>query len=118
MFGKVRHHFRRQVALGNGVAKKVQSAYDHGAKIVAGVDKLVGYGRELYDVASPFISQFAGQKGQAIMDRGAQQAFGGYDKFKGQVREKHDDVMDRIRAGGVMMDKMREVEAPTQMYSY
>ena len=118
MFGKVKQHFKRAVAVGRGVAHKVHSAYQHGAKIAAGVDQLVRYGKELYGAAAPLLGDFIGSKGQAIMDRGAQAAFGGYDQARGKVMEGHEGVMDKVRGGGVILDRLRRVEAPTQMYNY
>ena len=104
MFGKVRHHFRNAVAMGKGIATKVVGAYQHGAKIAGHVDRAVRYGKELYAAASPLLGELIGQRGQALMDKGAQQAFGGYDKGRGHVMEASEKVLDKIRGGGVMLD--------------
>ena len=118
MFGKVRHHYRNAIAMGKGVAHRLHGAYHQGLKIAGHVDRAVKYGKELYAAASPLLSDLIGQRGQAIADRGAAQAFGAYDKGRGQVMEASEKVLDKIRGGGVLLDKLRQVQAPTGMYNY
>ena len=118
MFGKVRHNLRTAVAMGKGVARKVVGAYHQGAKIAKGIDSAVRYGKELYGAASPLLGELIGQRGKQIADRGAQHAFGKYDEGRGHVMEASEKVLDKIRGGGVMLDRLRQVEAPTGMYNY
>ena len=76
MFGRVKHHWKKAVGIGNTIAHRVSSAYGHGQKVAAGLSSAYKFAKDAYAVASPFLGQIIGERGQAIADRGAQQACG------------------------------------------
>ena len=118
MFGRVKHHWKKAVGIGNTIAHRVTQAYGHGQKVAAGLSSAYRFAKDAYAVASPFLGQIVGQRGQAIADRGAQQAFGLGDRAQPAVFQGHEQVMDKIRAGGHMLDQIRKVPPPTGAYAY
>ena len=118
MFGRVKHHFKKAVGIGNTIAHKVTQAYGHGQKVAAGLSDAYRFAKQAYGAISPFIGQLAGERGQAIAARGAQQAFGLGDRAQQMVFQGHEQVMDKVRAGGHMLDQLRKVPPPTGAYAY
>ena len=118
MFGRVKHHFKKLAHAGNAVAHRVSHAYGAGKQIASQLSSAYKFAKDAYAVASPFLGQLVGQRGQAIADRGAQQAFGLGDRAQQAVFSGHEQVMDKVRAGGHMLDQLRKVPPPTGAYAY
>ena len=118
MFGRVKHHFKKMAGIGNTIAHRVTQAYGHGQKVAAQVSDAYRFAKQAYGVVSPFLGQIIGERGQAIADRGAQQAFGLGDRAQHMAFQGHEHVMDKVRAGGHMLDQLRKVHPPTGAYAY
>ena len=118
MFGRVKHHFKKAMGVGNTIAHRVTSAWGAGQKVAAGLSDAYRFAKQAYGAASPFLGQLIGQRGQALADRGAQQAFGMGDRAQQMVFQGHEHVMDKVRAGGHILDQIRKVHPPTGAYAY
>ena len=118
MFGRVKHHFKKAMGVGNTIAHRVTSAWGAGQKVAAGLSDAYRFAKQAYGAASPFLGQLIGQRGQALADRGAQQAFALGDRAQQVAFQGHEHVMDKVRAGGHILDQIRKVHPPTGAYAY
>ena len=111
MFGNIKNHYRKVSAFGSKVAHKVTQAYGHGVKLAQTVSHGVDYARKIYDTASPFLHELFGNRAKKI-DNVAHRGFGAYDDMQGQAMNLHEGVLSKIKTGGELLNKRRQVEPP------
>ena len=116
MFGKVKHHFARGMALGRGIVHKANTIYKRGAQFASQLDQAVQIGKHGLGIIAPKLNNFMGD----YLDQGAlsgvMHGIGAYDKARGEFMATHDTVMDKIRQGGEMLQDLRNLQPQARPY--
>ena len=106
MFGPVKKkHFKRAVALGKGAMHQIHTLYHHGKAYASYIDNMMRIGRQGLSILAPHMS---GQYGNALM-QGAMGAVGAYDSARSHVMSTHDDVLEKIRESGRVLEQLRNI---------
>ena len=96
MFGPVKKHFKRAVALGKGAMHEIHTLYNRGRAYANDIDNMMRIGRQGLSILAPHMS---GQYGNALM-QGAMGVVGAYDSARSQVMSTHDDVLEKSDSPG------------------
>ena len=114
MFGKVKHHFARGMALGRGVVHRANALYKRGVQFASDLDKAVSIGRHGIGIIAPKLGNFMGDYLAQGTLSGVMHGIGAYDEFMAT----HDTVMDKIRQGGPEEPSARGASVLTQRAAF
>ena len=110
MFGKVKHHFARGMALGRGIVHRANALYKRGMQFASDLDRAVQIGRHGIGVIAPKLGNFMGDYLAQGTLSGVMHGIGAYDKARGEFMATHDTVMDKIRQGGEMLQDLQNLQ--------
>ena len=116
MFGKVKHHFARGMALGRGVVHRANSLYKRGMQFASQLDQAVHIGKQGLGIIAPKLNNFMGDYLAQGALSGVMHGIGAYDKARGEFMSGHDQVMDKIRQGGEMLQDLRNLQPAARPY--
>ena len=116
MFGRVKHHYARAMALGKGVVHHANSLHKRGMQFASDLDRAVHIGKQGLGIIAPKLTNFMGDYlAQGAMS-GVMHGIGAYDKARGEFMSTHDTVMDKIRQGGEMLQDIRNLQPQARPY--
>ena len=113
MFGKVKHHFNRAVAFGKGAVHYGVQAYHKGVQYASHVDNALKIARQGLHILKPLANEIP--YGNTAM----QGAFGGINQIQAlqdRIKLGHDGVMARIRKGGEVLQRLRDIDPQANSY--
>ena len=116
MFGKVKHHFARGMALGRGVVHKANSLYKRGMQFASDLDRAVHIGKQGLGIIAPKLGNFMGDYLAQGALSGVMHGIGAYDKARGHFMAGHDQVLDKIRQGGEMLQDLQNLQPAARPY--
>ena len=116
MFGKVKHHFARGMAFGRGVVHRANYLYKRGMRFASDLDKAVSIGKQGLGIIAPKLNNFMGDYLAQGALSGGMHGSGAYDKARGEFMSGHDQVMDKIRQGGEMLQDLRNLQPAARPY--
>ena len=108
MFGKVKHHFARGMALGRGVVHRANALYKRGMQFASDLDRAIQVAPKLGNFMGDYLAQGALS--------GVMHGIGAYDKARGEFMATHDTVMGKIRQGGEMLQDLRNLQPQARPY--
>ena len=103
MFGKVKHHFARGIALGRGIVHRANALYKRGMQFASDLDRAVHIGKHGLGIIAPKLNNSMGDYLAQGAPSGVMHGIGAYDKARGEFMATHDTVMDKIRQGGEIL---------------
>ena len=113
MWGKVKRHFNRVVAFGKGAAHYGVQAYHKGVQYASHVDHALKIARHGLHVLKPLADEIP--YGNSAL----QGAFGGIGQIQA-LQEKlklgHDGVLAKIRKGGEVLQRLRDIDPGAKSY--
>ena len=112
MFGKVKHHFARGMALGRGVVHRANALYKRGMQFASDLDRAVQIGKHGLGIIAPKLNNFMGDYLAQGALSGVMHGIGAYDKARGD----RDAVMDKIRQGGEMLQDLQNLQPAARPY--
>ena len=110
MFGKVKHHYARAMALGRGVVHRANSLYKRGMQFASDLDRAIHVGKQGLGIIAPKLNNFMPDYLAQGALSGVMHGIGAYDRAKGECMATHDTVMDKIRQGGEMLQQLRNIQ--------
>ena len=116
MFGKVKHHFARGMALGRGVVHRANSLYKRGMQLASDLDKAISIGKQGLGISAPKLNNFMPDYLAQGALSGVMHGIGAYDKARGEFMATHDTAMDKIRQGGEMLQDLRNLQPQARPY--
>ena len=114
MFGKIGKHYKRAVAFGKGAINFGQRVYNKGVHYAHQLDQALNIARQGVEILRPMAGDV--KYGSGILDT----ASAGIDKIRGmqeRVRHDHDHVMNKIRQGGEVLQKLRNIDPGAKEYA-
>ena len=116
MFGKVKHHFARGIALGRGIVHRANALYKRGMQFASDLDRAVHIGKQGLGIIAPKLNNFMGDSLAQGALSDVMHGIGAYDKARGEFVATHDAVMDNIRQGGEMLQDLRNLQPAARPY--
>ena len=116
MFGRVKHHYARAMALGKGIVTRANSLYKRGMQFASDLDRAVHIGKQGLGIIAPKLNNFMGDYLAQGALSGVMHGIGAYDKARGEFMATHDMVMDKIRQGGEMLQDLRNLQPQARPY--
>ena len=113
MFGKVKKHFNRAGCFGQGGYSIRLQAYHKGVQYASHVDHALKIARHGLHILKPLANEIP--YGNTAM----QGAFGGIGQIQAlqdRIKLSHDGVMARIRKGGEVLQRLRDIDPGANSY--
>ena len=113
MWGKVKRHFNRAVAFGKGAAHYGVQAYHKGVQCASHVDNAIKIARHGLHIMKPLAGEMP--YGNSAL----QGAFSGIDQIQSlqdKIQQGHDGVMAKIRKGGEVLQRLRDIDPQANSY--
>ena len=113
MWGKVKRHFNRAVAFGKGVAHYGVQAYHKGVQYASHVDHALKIARHGLHVLKPLADEIP--HGNTAL-QGAFSGIGQMQSLQDKLKLGHDGVMAKIRKGGEVLQRLRDIDPGAKNY--
>ena len=113
MFGKVKHHYNRAVAFGKGAVHYGVQAYHKGVQYASHVDNALKIARQGLHILKPLANELP------YGNTALQGAFGGIGQIQAlqdKLKLGHDGVLAKIRKGGEVLQRLRDIDPGANSY--
>ena len=88
---------------------EIHSLYNRGRAYANDIDNMMRIGKHGLSILAPHMGQY----GTALM-QGAMGVVGAYDSARSQIMSTHDDVLEKIRQSGQVVEQLRRIPHQAQ----